>query len=76
MNVLEKWKARLTDKRLEEQKAEHDREIEYLVTQNQRRLEVVTGERDAAYRELKRLLSNMKVLLQSHGGDNGTSHEP
>ena len=76
MNVLEKLKARLTDKRLAEHQAEHDREVEYLVTQNQRRVEVLTGERDAARKELNRLLHNINTLLRSHGGDNGTSHEP
>jgi hypothetical protein len=76
MNVLERLKARLTDKRLEEQKAEHDKEVEYLVTQNQRRVEVLTGERDAARKELNRLLKNINTLLKSHGGDDGTDNEP
>lgn len=80
MKVLEKLKAMLSDKRvveleakIEAMKSEHHSELVYTQQHHEHSKEVLTGERDAAKKELYRLLNNLNTLLRSHGGDNGAN---
>jgi hypothetical protein len=76
MNVLERWKAVWTDKRITEMREEHDKELQYMAVRHNRQIEVMTREIETLRRQKSCLIVGMESLLQSQGGgdDTDTTH--
>jgi predicted nucleic acid-binding Zn-ribbon protein len=70
MNVLTNWRSRWTNKQLALQQEEHDREMQYMAVQHNRRVEVLTRERDAANQRITSLMRGIRSLLKSQGSIN------
>jgi predicted nucleic acid-binding Zn-ribbon protein len=70
MNILKNWRSRWTNKQLALMQEEHDKELQYMAVQHNRRVEVLTRERDAANQRITSLMTGMRSLLKSQGSSN------
>ena len=70
MTIFNNWKSRWTNKQLALMQEEHDREMQYMAVQHNRRVEVLTRERDAANQRITSLMRGIRSLLKSQGSIN------